>query len=319
MFLAILSTFFISSFHSNFVTFLVFFLIGGIIGTIMALRVEMINMPQMVAALHSFVGLSATLVSFSHFLLNPDQSTLEIIETNLGVFIGAITFTGSIVAYGKLNGNIRGDPLILCGWGRHLLNLFCILGCIVLGIMFGLVNDLVIQAVILLSSAVIAGFVGWHLVMAIGGADMPVVVSMLNSYSGWATSASGFLLENQLLIITGALVGSSGAILSYIMCKAMNRSFFSVIAGGFGQSVNTSSGQEQVEGNTTEINLQGLVQQLQNANKIVIVPGYGMAAAKCQYNIAVLTSLLQKKGKKSCVLYSSSRWKTPWPHERLVG
>lgn len=298
MFLAILSTFFISSFNSNFTTFLIFFLVGGIIGTIIALRVEMINMPQMVAALHSFVGLSATLVSFSHFLLNPEQSVLEIIETSLGVFIGAITFTGSIVAYGKLNGDIRGDPLILCGWGRHVLNLVCILTCVALGVVFGVVDDLLTQALVLLASAVVAGFIGWHLVMAIGGADMPVVVSMLNSYSGWATSASGFLLENQLLIITGALVGSSGAILSYIMCKAMNRSFFSVIAGGFGQSAAAAAPQDQIEGKTLEINLQGLVHQLQNANKIVIVPGYGMAAAKCQYNIAVLTTLLQKKGKK---------------------
>lgn len=298
MSLAIIATFCISSFHSNYSSFFVFFLIGGILGTVMALRVEMIDMPQMVAALHSFVGLAATLVSFSHFLLHPEQTILEMIETNLGVFIGAVTFTGSLVAYGKLNGSIRGEPLIICGWFRHVLNLLCILSCIILSVAYGVVDDTLTRALLLLSSSIIAGFVGWHLVMAIGGADMPVVVSMLNSYSGWATSAGGFLLQNELLIITGALVGSSGAILSYIMCKAMNRNFFSVIAGGFGQGVSTGKEQEQVQGTTTEILLDGLVRLLGDAKKIVIVPGYGMAAAKCQYNIAVLTKILQGKGKK---------------------
>ena len=297
MTLAIIATFFIDDFESNYLAFFVPFLIGGIIGAVMALQVEMINMPQMVAALHSFVGLAATLVSFSHYLLHNDQSILEIIETNIGVFIGAITFTGSVVAYGKLNGNIRGEPLILLGWGRHVINLVCILLCLALAIVYGIFNDVLTRAMILLSAIVVAGFLGWHLVMAIGGADMPVVVSMLNSYSGWATCASGFLLENELLIITGALVGSSGAILSYIMCEAMNRSFISVIAGGFGQGT-PAAASGPIEGEQTEISKDSLVKLLRESKRIVIVPGYGMAAAKCQHDIATLTTFLQKKGKK---------------------
>ena len=298
MILAIVATFFVEDFADNYMIFLPLFLVGGAIGTWMALRVEMIDMPQMVAALHSFVGLAATLVSFSHFLLHSEQENLAIIETNLGVFIGAITFTGSLVAWGKLNGNIRSNPLIICGWGRHVLNVVCILCCLCLAIGFGVVDDLLTQSMLLLTSAVIAGFVGWHLVMAIGGADMPVVVSMLNSYSGWATSASGFLLENELLIITGALVGSSGAILSYIMCKAMNRSFFSVIAGGFGQGTASAAEQKPQEGQMETIDLEGTIKLLKEAKKVVIIPGYGMAVAKCQYNIAKLTEFLIKKNKK---------------------
>lgn len=297
MTLAIIATFFVDDFESNYLAFFIPFLIGGVIGAVMALQVEMINMPQMVAALHSFVGLAATLVSFSHYLLHNDQSVLEIIETNIGVFIGAITFTGSVVAYGKLNGNIRGEPLILFGWGRHVLNLVCILTCLALAIAYGVFDDVLTRAMILLGAAVVAGFLGWHLVMAIGGADMPVVVSMLNSYSGWATCASGFLLENELLIITGALVGSSGAILSYIMCEAMNRSFISVIAGGFGQGTQAAAS-GPIEGEQKEISKDSLVKLLQDSKRIVIVPGYGMAAAKCQHDIATLTTFLQKKGKK---------------------
>ena len=298
MILAIVSTFFEDEFNSNYVIFFPLFITGGLIGMNMALKVEMINMPQMVAALHSFVGLAATMVSFSHFLLNTDQDNLGIIETNLGVFIGAITFTGSLVAWGKLNGDIRGTPLILFGWGRHLINLVVILICVGLGVAFGLVDDVLTRSMLLLTSALLAGFVGWHLVMAIGGADMPVVVSMLNSYSGWATSASGFLLENEVLIITGALVGSSGAILSYIMCKAMNRSFFSVIAGGFGQGTSSAADQKPQEGEMKTINLESTVNLLRDSKKIIIIPGYGMAVAKCQHNIAKLTDFLIKKKKK---------------------
>lgn len=299
MCLAIVATFLIDDFESNYLSFFILFLIGGAIGTYIALRVEMISMPQMVAALHSFVGLAATLVSFSHYLLHNDQDALAIIETNLGVFIGAITFTGSVVAFGKLNENIRGEPLILCGWGRHVLNFVCILLCLFLGILYGLMSDDVLtRSMILLTLSLIAGFIGWHLVMAIGGADMPVVVSMLNSYSGWATCASGFLLENELLIITGALVGSSGAILSYIMCRAMNRSFFSVIAGGFGQGTNNEASKGPIQGTMKEITLDAMVRSIQDAKRIIIVPGYGMAAAKCQYNIATLVNILGKKGKK---------------------
>ena len=300
--LAIIATFFEDSFDWNFALFFPLFVLGGLIGAWKALRVEMIDMPQMVAALHSFVGLSATLVSFSHFLLETDQDNLAIIETNLGVFIGAVTFTGSVVAWGKFHGSIRTSPLIICGWGRHLLNLFCILACIVLTLLFGLSDDRDVKIGLLVTNAVIAGFVGWHLVMAIGGADMPVVVSMLNSYSGWATSASGFLLENELLIITGALVGSSGAILSYIMCKAMNRSFLSVIAGGvFGQTHASAAATHnpQDPGKVAqEIDLQAMVKLLKEAKRIVIVPGYGMAVAKCQHILASLCKFLMAKKKK---------------------
>lgn len=193
----------------------------------------MISMPQMVAALHSFVGIAATIIGFASFLKEDvlgKHEKIQLVETFLGVFIGAITFTGSVVAYGKLDGRIGSKPLILCGCFRHILNLTVIILSTVLLICFVVEENLIYLYVM----TVLALFLGWHLVMAIGGADMPVVVSMLNSYSGWATSASGFMLNNRLLIISGALIGSSGAILSYIMCRAMNRSFVSVIAGGFG-------------------------------------------------------------------------------------
>ena len=200
----------------------------------------MISMPQMVAALHSFVGVAATIIGYASFLKEDVlkiHEKIQLVETFLGVFIGAITFTGSVVAYGKLDGKIRTSPLILCGCFRHVLNLIIIILSTILMILFVVEEDLIYLYIM----TVLALFLGWHLVMAIGGADMPVVVSMLNSYSGWATSASGFMLDNRLLIISGALIGSSGAILSYIMCRAMNRSFFSVIAGGFGIETSTVS------------------------------------------------------------------------------
>lgn len=200
----------------------------------------MISMPQMVAALHSFVGIAATIVGYASFFKEDflkNHEKIQLVETYLGVFIGAITFTGSVVAYGKLDGKIRSESLILCGCFRHVLNLIILIFSFVLLIFFVIYADLIYLYIM----TVLALFLGWHLVMAIGGADMPVVVSMLNSYSGWATSASGFMLDNRLLIISGALIGSSGAILSYIMCRAMNRSFFSVIAGGFGIEVDTGN------------------------------------------------------------------------------
>jgi NAD(P) transhydrogenase subunit beta len=192
----------------------------------------------MVALLHSFVGLAATLVGYSKFIYDVtgeegDMGTMHKIETFIGVFIGAITFTGSVVACGKLEGKIRSNPLLICGSGRHAINALVLMTCF--GLLYGFLSTPGVDATAyLVIMTVLALFIGWHLIMAIGGADMPVVVSMLNSYSGWTTSASGFLLENDLLIISGALIGSSGAILSYIMCKAMNRAFVSVIAGGFG-------------------------------------------------------------------------------------
>lgn len=298
MVLAIVAAFFEDDFHYDFSIFFPLFVAGGLLGTYMALKVDMIDMPQMVAALHSFVGLAATLVAVGHYLLNNDQTGLEVIETNLGTFIGSITFTGSVVACGKLNGNIRSSPLIIWGWGRHVINLVCILGCLAIAIVYGLNDDQLTRALLLCGMIVVAGFIGWHLVMAIGGADMPVVVSMLNSYSGWTTSASGFLLNNEVLVITGALVGSSGAILSYIMCRAMNRSFISVIAGGFGQGTAPPDSSKPQEGKMEEINLQATVKLLQSAKRVIIIPGYGMAVAKCQYNVASLTDFLIKKNKK---------------------
>jgi NAD(P) transhydrogenase subunit beta len=199
----------------------------------------------MVALLHSFVGLAATLVGYSKFIYDVtgpegEMHTQHKVETFIGVFIGAITFIGSVVACGKLEGKIRSNPLIICGAGRHVINGLVMTTCF--GLLYGFIVTPGTEAVVhLVIMTVLALFIGWHLIMAIGGADMPVVVSMLNSYSGWTTSASGFLLENDLLIISGALIGSSGAILSYIMCKAMNRGFISVIAGGFGQGTATAA------------------------------------------------------------------------------
>ena len=299
MFLSILATIFEDGFDENYVYFFPAITLGAIIGGVMALKVQMISMPQMVAALHSFVGLAATMVAFSNFFHKSDLDVVEIVETVIGVFIGAVTFTGSVVACGKLQEWIRSDPLILCGSFRHFLNLFLITACVVLGVLFALeeVENEDMRSYFLLAIAVIAGFLGWHLVMAIGGADMPVVVSMLNSYSGWATAASGFLLQNWLLIVTGALVGSSGAILSYIMCKAMNRSFFSVIAGGFGQSYEQDDTVKSDRVAET-IDLKGTVELLRRSKSIVMVPGYGMAVARCQHIVAELTTWLIGSGRK---------------------
>ncbi|CAG9328299.1 unnamed protein product [Blepharisma stoltei] len=301
MTLAIIATFFADEFDYQFAIFFFMLVLGGLIGCAMALRVEMINMPQMVAALHSFVGLAATLVSFGHYLLHTDQDNLARIETNIGVFIGAVTFTGSVVAWGKLQGVIRSQPLIILGWGRHVINCLCIIACIAIAIVFGLTDndETLTKFFLLLAISFIAGFLGWHLVMAIGGADMPVVVSMLNSYSGWATSASGFLLENELLIITGALVGSSGAILSYIMCKAMNRSFISVISGGFGQGTGSpSSAAKAQKGEQKPIDAKGMLNLLRDAKRIIIVPGYGMAVARCQHDVGTFADFLIKRGRR---------------------
>ena len=210
--------------------------VGGGVGAVLAVRVQMTSMPQLVAILHSFVGLAAVLVGFGGTLAPTVHESgadryIHEVETFVGVFVGALTFTGSVVAFGKLQGVIRGKPLLLPG--RHLLNVVGVVACVAMGVRFlGATGEVAVSS--LFVNAVVAGLIGIHLVMAIGGADMPVVVSMLNSYSGWAAAAAGFMLDNDLLIITGALVGSSGAILSYIMCRAMNRSFVSVILGGFG-------------------------------------------------------------------------------------
>ena len=273
--------------------------VGALIGTRLALKVEMTQMPELVAILHSFVGLAAVLVGFNsyfeHGVLTGVMLNIHLVEVFLGVFIGSVTFTGSIVAFGKLRGVINSAALMLPH--RHKLNLIAVLVCVILMVMF--VMDAGKDPLPLYIVTAIALVFGWHLVTSIGGADMPVVVSMLNSYSGWAAAAAGFMLSNDLLIVTGALVGSSGAILSYIMCKAMNRSFISVIAGGFGQDT-TSSASSEEQGEHVEIQAEQVANMLNDAKKVMITPGYGMAVAQAQYPIYQLCQQLKDKGIEVC-------------------
>ena len=279
-------------------TVLVFIMVvGGLIGFVLSRRVQMTQMPELVAILHSLVGLAAVLIGFANFM-DPSisytgvEKTIHEIEVYIGICIGALTFTGSVVAYGKLSGMIGGQPMMLPA--RHWLNLAMFIGVIVIAVKFvGAEHD---QALwLLLAMTVIALLFGIHMVAAIGGADMPVVISMLNSYSGWAAAATGFMLSNDLLIVTGALVGSSGAILSYIMCRAMNRHFISVIAGGFGTAGGSSAG-AAIEGEVQTIDPQALAQLLNKAKEVMVVPGYGMATAQAQHAIADITKTLIKKG-----------------------
>ena len=267
--------------------------VGAVIGTIVAKRVAKTGMPELVAALHSFVGLAAVFIGINSNIDPPALATnaervIHEAEVFLGVFIGAITFTGSIVAYGKLSGKIDGKALILPG--RHLLNFVLLAASIALMLMF--MNHMGSWTLYLM--LLLALILGAHLVLAIGGADMPVVVSMLNSYSGWAAAATGFLLGNDLLIVTGALVGSSGAILSYIMCKAMNRKFLAVILGGFGGAKGEAM---EIEGEQIAIDADGVAAALNEAEQVVIVPGYGMAVAQAQQAVSELTRKLRAKGK----------------------
>lgn len=276
------------------------FVVAAFVGTILALKVEMTQMPQLVAALHSFVGLAAVLVGFGSFMghtpLLGAEKVIHQLEVYIGVFVGAITFTGSIIAFLKLQGTLGGRPLIYPG--RHLLNLLNVLVCLYFAYVF-IAGEYTMAMNALMIMTVLASILGVLLVMSIGGADMPVVVSMLNSYSGWAAAAAGFMLSNDLLIVTGALVGSSGAILSYIMCKAMNRSFFSVIFGGFGTDSGSSSAQsDQEQGEVNPIEAAEVAELLKNAKEVVITPGYGMAVAKAQYPIFEMTQRLRKQGVK---------------------
>ena len=266
---------------------------GSVIGLVVARRVEMTGMPQLVAALHTFVGLAAVFIGINSELAPPagltsTEKIIHEVEVFLGVFIGAVTTTGSIIAFGKLAGIMDGKPLTLPG--RNILNLIAVAACIWLGFMY--LNHAGIWTLYLMTA--IALIFGAHLVMAIGGADMPVVVSMLNSYSGWAAAATGFLLGNDLLIVTGALVGASGAILSYIMCRAMNRNFLSVILGGWGTA--TSSAQE-VEGEMIATDVASVAADLADAQEIVFVPGYGMAVAQAQGAVSEITRRLRAQGK----------------------
>ena len=273
--------------------------IASVIGIWVARSVEMTAMPQLVAILHSFVGLAAVLVGFGSYLdphtqeLIGSAHTIHLVEIFLGVFIGAITFTGSIVAWGKLEGKIMSKALIYPG--RHAVNIILVIICCVLGYMFVGAEGVSGMTYLYIMTA-ISSFIGIMLVMAIGGADMPVVVSMLNSYSGWAAAAAGFMLGNDLLIVTGALVGSSGAILSKIMCDAMNRSFLSVIFGGFGATPVEST--LEVEGEVTATTHSEVANLLSEAKSLLIVPGYGMAVAKAQYPIKELMDKLTAQGKK---------------------
>ena len=273
--------------------------IGGSIGILLARRIQMTQMPELVASLHSLVGLAAVTVGFANFM-DPIvhhtgvELTIHDIETYLGVLIGAVTFSGSIIAFGKLSGRIGGKPLTLPG--RHIFNLGLLIGAIWFG------REFVIQSAAgggiepLIIMTVIALVFGIHMVMAIGGADMPVVVSMLNSYSGWAAAATGFMLENDLLIVTGALVGSSGAILSYIMCRAMNRRFIAVIAGGFGTGGGTTtSADAEEQGEVVPIDAQETAALLAGAKEVMIIPGYGMAVAQAQHTVFEITKVLRAK------------------------
>jgi NAD(P) transhydrogenase subunit beta len=252
----------------------------------------MTGMPELIALFHSFVGLTAVLVGWNGALhakeLSPELAGVHSAEVFIGVFIGAVTFTGSIVAYLKLSAKMSSKPLILPG--RNLLNLFALLGFVVLTVAYVITPILGL----LIAVTVLALALGWHLVASIGGGDMPVVVSMLNSYSGWAAAATGFLLGNDLLIVTGALVGSSGAYLSYIMCRAMNRSFVSVIFGGYGIEAPSESDEEV--GEHTETDAASVAELLSNAKTVVITPGYGMAVAQAQYPVAELAKKLREKG-----------------------
>jgi len=294
-------------------------IIGAGLGYVVAVRVQMTEMPQLVAALHSFVGLAAVLIGFnthlelaglaalfgggdplammstepSGFVLTlltktPAEISILMVETFLGVFIGAVTFTGSIVAFGKLAGQVDGKAVKLPG--GHMLNAGAAAGSLILLIVYLQTGSVFA----LIGMTLLAFFIGYHLIMGIGGADMPVVVSMLNSYSGWAAAAIGFSLSNDLLIVTGALVGSSGAILSYIMCKAMNRSFISVILGGFGT---TTGPQMEVTGEQIAIDAEGVAAALNDADSVIIIPGYGMAVAQAQQSVSELTRKLRAKGK----------------------
>jgi NAD(P) transhydrogenase subunit beta len=268
--------------------------LGAVLGAVVAQRVEMTAMPQLVAALHSFVGLAAVLIGLNsamtaHDFASTAERVIHEVEIFLGVFIGAVTFTGSIIAYGKLSGRIGGKALVLAG--RHVYNIaMVVVPFLLLSLYIDHAGSWTLYVMTL-----IAFVLGAHLVMAIGGADMPVVVSMLNSYSGWAAAATGFLLGNDLLIVTGALVGSSGAILSYIMCKAMNRSFLSVILGGFGSAPGATV---TMKGEQIGIDTEGVAAALDEADSIIIVPGYGMAVAQAQGAVSELTQRLRAAGKQ---------------------
>ncbi len=285
---------------SNYAFLIGALVIGGSVGLVLAKKVQMTQMPELVAILHSLVGLAAVLVGYANFLshssgLSGAELTIHHVETYIGILIGALTFSGSVVAYLKLSGKWGGKPLLLPA--RHWLNLCLLILAIYFGIQF--VSDASAGGglIALMIMTIVALLFGIHMVAAIGGADMPVVVSMLNSYSGWAAASLGFLLANDLLIVVGALVGSSGAILSYIMCRAMNRNFIAVIAGGFGSGTSKTAGPAaEIEGEVNPINVEEVADMVSNAKEVVIIPGYGMAVAQAQHMVSDITKSLRKKG-----------------------
>jgi proton-translocating NAD(P)+ transhydrogenase subunit beta len=300
MTIALVATVFGKVDQSAYAILLTVLVIGGAIGLLLARRVQMTQMPELVAVLHSLVGIAAVAVGYANFM-DPTthhvgvELTIHDIETYLGILIGAVTFSGSVVAFGKLSGRIGGKPLTLPA--RHWLNLGLLIGAIWFGREFVLQSAAGTGIEPLIIMTIIALLFGIHMVMAIGGADMPVVVSMLNSYSGWAAAATGFMLENDLLIVTGALVGSSGAILSYIMCRAMNRKFIAVIAGGFGTgggTVSSGSGGEE-QGEVVAIEAQETAALLAGAKEVMIIPGYGMAVAQAQHTVFEITKALRAR------------------------
>ena len=280
----------------NYILIFILMVSGASIGLYLAKKVQMTQMPELVAILHSLVGLAAVLVGYVNFfddtnILSGVEKTIHQVEIYIGIFIGAVTFSGSIIAFGKLSGYMSGNPLLLPA--RHWLNLLGVLIIIYFGYLFSVDTESALNSLMIMT--LLALLFGIHLVIAIGGADMPVVVSMLNSYSGWAASATGFMLSNDLLIVVGALVGSSGAILSYIMCKAMNRSFISVIAGGFGTESTSSPESAQDQGEVIAIDSNELSEMLLTAKKVMIIPGYGMAVSQAQHTVNEIVKVLKGK------------------------
>ena len=298
MTIAITATIFGPQVSSNYSILIILILLGGSLGLLLSKKVQMTEMPELVAILHSLVGLAAVLVGLVSFI-NPVQEyigiekTIHSIEVYLGIFIGMVTFSGSIIAFGKLSGKISGNPLVLPA--KHYLNLFMLLAIIYFAYEFINAQNLNVASIPLTIMLIVSFIFGVHLVASIGGADMPVVVSMLNSYSGWAASATGFMLSNDLLIVVGALVGSSGAILSYIMCRAMNRSFISVIAGGFGTESNVVTSGNQDQGEVQAIDIEEFKTMITAAKKIAIIPGYGMAVAQAQFVVNEIINILKNK------------------------
>ena len=298
MLIAVIATFLGPQVSSNYGLLIILILLGGSIGLILSKKVQMTEMPELVAILHSLVGMAAVLVGLVNFI-NPTQDyvgvekTIHSIEIYIGIFIGMVTFSGSVIAFGKLSGKLSGNPLMLPA--KHYLNLFMLLAIIYFGHSFvssASTENAYFPLAVMLTISFLFGI---HLVASIGGADMPVVVSMLNSYSGWAASATGFMLSNDLLIVVGALVGSSGAILSYIMCRAMNRSFISVIAGGFGTESTSVATASTDQGEVQAIDIDEFKNMITSSKKIAIIPGYGMAVAQAQFVVNEIISILKSK------------------------